>query len=562
MAPPNITPSATATAHRHASVATRRAAAASTDLPADDLAAAAPTAPYKRDRSRIWHWADIKDAVEVHGRIVFVYKTSVYDATAWSKTHPGGEMAMRHFNGKDVTDIIRVFHSPTTVKTKLPNFLAGHLHPDAAATTTVAPLILDPTLYPDEATYDASPLKPIMDHPELAPRGNVVHTLDHPEGVPVESKAFMLHTERVVSAYRALDQKLRDMDLYTTDMSLYWLNLAKFVVMLGSVFASVTQVIAPALQGQLDLAPWALWTTTVATAVMLGMFWHQIAFVAHDAGHISITGRYNVDWTIGFLLGNVFGGIGHSTHHLVTNHPEHDPDIQHLPFFAMTPLFFQNLWSSFHHRFMAFDAASRIFVRFQHILFYPVMMVARFNLYAQSYIFLLTNNDTNRSTKLEFAGLCVFWVWLTYLLSFLAARPAVLVTFVLISHAVTFLLHLQITLSHFAMNVHEVSPSESFPSRQLRTTMDVDCPTWLDWFHGGLQFQAVHHLFPRLPRTSFRAARPLVEQFARDTGLKYHLVPFIEGNGMVLSNFKEVARQVKIVFRHLPEDAAAALKDQ
>lgn len=24
---------------------------------------------------------------------------------------------------------------------------------------------------------------------------------------------------------------------------------------------------------------------------------------------------------------------------------------------------------------------------------------------------------------------------------------------------------------------------------QLNTTMDVDCYRWMDWFHGGLQFQ-------------------------------------------------------------------------
>jgi hypothetical protein len=23
---------------------------------------------------------------------------------------------------------------------------------------------------------------------------------------------------------------------------------------------------------------------------------------------------------------------------------------------------------------------------------------------------------------------------------------------------------------------------------QLKTTMDVECPEWMDWFHGGLQF--------------------------------------------------------------------------
>lgn len=30
--------------------------------------------------------------------------------------------------------------------------------------------------------------------------------------------------------------------------------------------------------------------------------------------------------------------------------------------------------------------------------------------------------------------------------------------------------------------------------------MGIDCPEWSDFFHGGLQFQAIHHLFLRVPR--------------------------------------------------------------
>jgi fatty acid desaturase len=31
--------------------------------------------------------------------------------------------------------------------------------------------------------------------------------------------------------------------------------------------------------------------------------------------------------------------------------------------------------------------------------------------------------------------------------------------------------------------------------------------TWQRRFHGGLQFQIEHHLFPRLPRANYRKAR-------------------------------------------------------
>lgn len=108
----------------------------------------------------------------------------------------------------------------------------------------------------------------------------------------------------------------------------------------------------------------------------------------------------------------------------------------------------------------------------------------------------------------------------------------------------TFPLHVQITLSHFGMSTEDRGPDEPFPAKMLRTTMDVDCPEWLDWFHGGLQYQAVHHLFPRLPRHNLRQCVPLVKKFCDEVGLHYYMYNFSTGNGVVLGTLKSVADQV------------------
>ena len=88
----------------------------------------------------------------------------------------------------------------------------------------------------------------------------------------------------------------------------------------------------------------------------------------------------------------------------------------------------------------------------------------------------------------------VFWYWFGYQLLYKRIptnwdRFA----FVMISHIVTMPLHVQITLSHFAMSTADLGARESFPQKMLRTTMDVDCPQWLDFVHGGLQFQVSCH---------------------------------------------------------------------
>ncbi|EXX79888.1 hypothetical protein RirG_001300 [Rhizophagus irregularis DAOM 197198w] len=81
----------------------------------------------------------------------------------------------------------------------------------------------------------------------------------------------------------------------------------------------------------------------------------------------------------------------------------------------------------------------------------------------------------------------------------------------------------------------------------LRTTMDVDCPWWMDWFHGGLQFQAIHHLFPRVPRHNLRDCQRLVNEFCKEVGLEYHLYGFIKGNGIVLGALRDVANQAELL---------------
>ncbi|KAI7380605.1 hypothetical protein KC332_g17143, partial [Hortaea werneckii] len=119
--------------------------------------------------------------------------------------------------------------------------------------------------------------------------------------------------------------------------------------------------------------------------------------------------------------------------------------------------------------------------------------------------------------------------------------------FVMISNMIAMPVHVQITLSHFAMSTADLGVAESFPQRMLRTTMDVDCPWWLDFFHGGLQFQAVHHLFPRLPRHNLRAAQKLVMEFCQEVKIPYVIYGFAEGNGKVIGHLGEVAKQARIM---------------
>jgi len=77
--------------------------------------------------------------------------------------------------------------------------------------------------------------------------------------------------------------------------------------------------------------------------------------------------------------------------------------------------------------------------------------------------------------------------------------------------------------------------------------MDVACPEWLDFFHGGLQFQAIHHLFPRIPRHNLRQTQKLVQEFCREVDIPYALYGFVDGNKKVIGRLADVGRQAAIL---------------
>lgn len=181
------------------------------------------------------------------------------------------------------------------------------------------------------------------------------------------------------------------------------------------------------------------------------------------------------------------------------------------------------------------------------------MALARCNLYVQSYIFLLRGSSyvrkrigTNR--VLELAGLVLFAIWFSSLVLQLPTN-AYRICFFLLSHSLAGILHVQITLSHFSMAVYSGQhplATDSFIVHQLKTCLDIDCPEYLDFFHGGLQFQLPHHLFPRVPRCNLRRLRVIVEEFCTANDLGYHHVGFIAANKLLLEHLRSVSDECRL----------------
>jgi delta8-fatty-acid desaturase len=356
----------------------------------------------------------------------------------------------------------------------------------------------------------------------------------------------------IVRRYRLLGERIKAEGLYQCRYSSYMIEICRYTLL---VLASQYF-----LRKAWSTTGWSASGCYALSAVFLGCFWHQLVFSAHDAGHMGITHDFHVDTVIGIIITNFLGGLSlgwwkrnHNVHHIVTNSPEHDPDIQHMPFFAISHRFLGSLRSTYYDRIMAYDAISKITIRFQHHLYYPILLFGRFNLYRLSWEYLFMGQAPRKGPAwwhrwFEIVGQAFFWTWFGYGLLYSSIPTAFdRWVFLLVSHMVTMPVHVQITLSHFAMSTADLGVNESFPQKMLRTTMDVDCPQWLDFIHGGLQFQAIHHLYPRIPRHNLRRTQKLVQEFCDEVNIPYALYGFVDGNKQVLGRLEEVARQAAIL---------------
>ncbi|KAM4065042.1 fatty acid desaturase domain-containing protein [Hirsutella rhossiliensis] len=532
------------------------------------------------------------EAMIANGHTIVVFQDYILRLDSWLAKHPGGSLAILHMVGRDATDEITAYHSAATLRTmkayrigrkpaglwinKTPPIRGGIFHTPEDSTRIVDDVPGDSSS--DDTSDHSSPTPPTSRSPSV----NGLELKDDFEGAvrrrlmakgsdgPGEPSATspaeyvdwavqqgiedglrdypsldLAVQQDIVGKYRELHQRVVDEGLYDCPYQEYAKEMGRYsCLFIGSLVALHHE-----------------WYVT--SAVLLGLFWHQIMFTAHDAGHRAITHIFAVDTLIGMFIADFCCGLSigwwkssHNVHHLVTNQPEHDPDIQNLPLFAISPSFFKSITSTYYDNFViAWDAAADLLVPYQKYTYYVVMAIARFNLYVLSWLHVFSPKAPSlghskawwiRPTEIAF--MCCYWFLFGYCLLWRTLPTwTVRVVFVLVSHIVTMPLHVQINLSHWGMSTSDLGESESFAQRQLRTTMDVDCPAWLDFIHGGLQFQAVHHLFPRVPRHNLRRVQTLVKEFCQGTGIPYSILGFVDGNRKVLGRLQEVSDQLKML---------------
>ncbi|ODQ65828.1 fatty acid/sphingolipid desaturase [Nadsonia fulvescens var. elongata DSM 6958] len=535
-----------------------------------------------------------RDEVEgliAEGNLIVVWHDYVLKLNSWIEKHPGGDKAILHEVGRDASDEMDVYHADETLK-RMKAFAIGKK--EAGPWHNFVP--------PIQGGIFRSVKEIANDNNDIL-RKNSGKVRTKKAGAPQEIQigtktafAPILSNQQSNDYLHHSSQKcLDDFDneLVNKDLEVFpaldYETQSKITEKFRTLHARFQR------EGYFNCNYWGYvrefsristlfflsyyffkpgWLFLSATC--LGLAWHQLTFIAHDAGHLAITHNYQVDNILGTLIADLLGGLSlgwwkrnHNVHHIVTNDPVHDPDIQHLPFFAVSTRLLDNITSTFYEKVLYYDAIAKVFIKIQHYSYYVVLCFGRFNLYRLSWEYLLLGLGPRKGKGawlryLELVFLATFFYWFFYLVIACSLHTASdRWLYVLVSHIVTMPVHVQITLSHFAMSTSDLGVSESFTQRQLRTTMDVDCPAWFDYVHGGLQFQAIHHLFPRMPRHNFRAAQKLVKEFCEDIGIKYTIYGFTEGNGEVIGKLKQVAKQASILAecnKHMVEEIVSKPK--
>lgn len=260
--------------------------------------------------------------------------------------------------------------------------------------------------------------------------------------------------------------------------------------------------------------------------VLCGLNMSFIGFnIMHDASHGSYSASGRVCNILSYsmnYLGSVifFWNTKHNIlHHTYTNIDGVDADIVQTSLLRLAPT---QKWRPIH--------------RFQHI-YAPV-------LYALAHATWIYQNDFEKYFTRKVLNMPIknfgikehFIFWITkilYTLFYLVipvmvVGPWALAGFAVISLVCGFTLTIVFQLAHvveitdFEDGTNGIEVENEWAVHQVNTTADFAVNNKvISWFLGGLNFQAVHHLFPKISHIHYPAIQKIMEKCCREHGVKY-----------------------------------------
>ncbi|KAI8071373.1 delta-6-desaturase [Gongronella butleri] len=452
-------------------------------------------------QTRVFKRSEVSDSLKAYqagdknADKFLIVDNKVYDITDFIADHPGGAQVISTHIGKDASDVFHAMH-PESAYELLANCYVGDLAADHAGV-----------------------------------QGELVN------GVHKKSKAF-------ADEMRSLRERLETEGAFN-----------------GSVPFYIYKVVSTLAIGATGLAMlyYGGHSTSVvlAAAVVVGLFWQQCGWLAHDFGHHQAFADHTVNDVMIAFLGGFCQGFSlswwknkHNTHHASTNVHGHDPDIDTAPVLLWdefaTANFYGNLEGQKDSAFSRFIAEHVL--PYQTRYYFFVLGFARLSWAIQSLQYSFTVGTLNKSKTLnlfERTMLVSHWIlFTTWTLLFINSWTNMVMFFVVSQATTGYALALVFAMNHSGMPVltQEQAQKMEFYEIQVVTARDVTLGALGDWFCGGLNYQIEHHVFPDMPRHYLPKVKPQVKALCKKHNILYHDTSALRGTLEVLQTLDVVQK--------------------
>jgi acyl-lipid Delta6-acetylenase / acyl-lipid (9-3)-desaturase len=313
------------------------------------------------------------------------------------------------------------------------------------------------------------------------------------------------HQRAFEQGYRRLRQELIQMGAFTASPSFYVYkfisNQCMWAVAVALVYFCRENVAAH-----------------VASALLMGMFFQQCGWLAHDCLHHQVFKKRRYGDYAGLYWGNLMQGYSvqwwknkHNGHHAVPNlhsssalSQDGDPDIDTMPLLAWS------LHQAQSYRQLQSDGKTdspmvKFLIRFQAFFYFPILLLARLSWLNESFkvAFGLGAATENAALEmkakglqyptLEKLGITLHYVWMAAVSSGFGSFSLwySFAYFMLCTCSCGFMLAIVFGLGHNGMATYDADKRPDFWKLQVTTTRNIIggsgfSQAFVDWFCGGL----------------------------------------------------------------------------
>jgi linoleoyl-CoA desaturase len=275
----------------------------------------------------------------------------------------------------------------------------------------------------------------------------------------------------------------------------------------------------------------------------LGIAAAAIGFnIMHDGSHGSFSDRQWLNVLAAYSI-NILGGDAvlwknkhNIIHHTYTNLEGHDQDIAQLPVLRLNSLQKKYFMHRFQHLY-----SSLLWVFLLDFIKYFQGKVGNFkinNMGTKDHLVFWVSKITYFSFYLVLPAMV--WGWGAALLGFFVFHfvlGMVLSTVFQLAHVVE---EAEFTDRH--LSEHKIE--DEWAVHQVKTTTNFCTKNkWMTWYVGGLNFQVVHHLFPKISHVHYPALNKIVVETCAEHQVTYHEFPsFLSALRSHMNHLKETAK--------------------